>query len=215
MEVMDSLESFFREFLQNFDGFQFDYNFGTGAVAVAAYIFMAIGLSAIARNRRLPNPWLAWIPVANLWLLGCICDQYRYVTGKEERNCRKRLLTLGIVQKALVLTMVVFLFGGLLLCAALVGTGDGDAAIMSFLLVFFLIAVLIALGIILLVFSILLQIQRCRAFSDLFASCDPKNKKLLSTASIVASCLGIDLVAALLIFTCRDKEAGMPPRICE
>ena len=31
----------------------------------------------------------------------------------------------------------------------------------------------------------------------------------------LASCLGTDLVAAIFIFLCRDKEEGMPPRAAD
>lgn len=38
-------------------------------LAIASYVYMAIALSAIARKTKTPNPWLAWIPIANYVLI--------------------------------------------------------------------------------------------------------------------------------------------------
>jgi hypothetical protein len=32
---------------------------------------------------------------------------------------------------------------------------------------------------------------------------------------IVGACLGISILPAILVFICREKEEGMPPRIVE
>lgn len=39
-------------------------------IAIAIYVLMAIGLSTLAANAGIENPWLAWIPIANLYILG-------------------------------------------------------------------------------------------------------------------------------------------------
>jgi len=38
--------------------------------SILAYIFGALGLSSMAKNAGLKNPWFAWIPGCNLFLLG-------------------------------------------------------------------------------------------------------------------------------------------------
>lgn len=211
---MEDLGRAVQELLKEFEGVQFDFNFGSGAFVVAAYIFMSLGLFTIAQNRRIPNPWLAWIPVANLWLLGCISDQYRYVTKAEQRNRRMRLLILGILEVvAIPLAVVMFILYA-------VGVSAGAAAldtmpVVLILLLVALFAFLFALVVGVVVLFVLLQVQRFKAYCDLFASCVPQQKTLYSTLSIIAGCAGIDLVAAILIFTCRNKEEGMPPRITE
>jgi hypothetical protein len=35
-----------------------------------AYILTSIGLMNLAKNAGINNPWLAWIPIANLWIWG-------------------------------------------------------------------------------------------------------------------------------------------------
>lgn len=52
-----------------------------GVLAAAAgiflYIFFALGLMQIAKNRGIRLPWLAWIPVASLFTLGACADDER------------------------------------------------------------------------------------------------------------------------------------------
>lgn len=66
-------------------------------LAIASYVLMALGLYTVAKRRGIHKAWLAWIPVANVWLLGCISDQYRQVAKGQVKNRRKLLLTLQIV----------------------------------------------------------------------------------------------------------------------
>lgn len=39
-------------------------------IGIISYIFMAIGLYTMAKNRKMEHPWLAWIPIANNYLMG-------------------------------------------------------------------------------------------------------------------------------------------------
>ena len=41
------------------------------------YVLQSLGLYTIAERRGIRNPWLAWVPVANMWVLGSISDQYQ------------------------------------------------------------------------------------------------------------------------------------------
>jgi hypothetical protein len=38
-------------------------------IFIAIYIYTALVLMTIAKKTNTPNPWLAWIPVANLYLM--------------------------------------------------------------------------------------------------------------------------------------------------
>ncbi|MFH1376456.1 MAG: hypothetical protein ABIH25_02360 [Candidatus Woesearchaeota archaeon] len=38
-------------------------------VGIAVYIYMAIALMTIANKTKTPNAWLAWIPIANYYLM--------------------------------------------------------------------------------------------------------------------------------------------------
>ena len=53
-------------------------------LTLVEYVLKGIALSQMARNAGLPNPALAWVPVANNYLLGTLCDRSQYaLTGKE------------------------------------------------------------------------------------------------------------------------------------
>ncbi|MFL0245723.1 hypothetical protein [Candidatus Clostridium stratigraminis] len=40
------------------------------AIGILLYIFTSMGLYKLASNQKLENPWLSWIPVANMYILG-------------------------------------------------------------------------------------------------------------------------------------------------
>lgn len=43
-------------------------------VGIAFYVLMALGLYRMAENKGIDNPWLAWVPIGNLWVLGAIVE---------------------------------------------------------------------------------------------------------------------------------------------
>lgn len=57
-------------------------------ISVTIYVLEALGIYTIAKRRGIHNPWLAWIPVAQYWILGSISDQYQYVVKGNVRNRR-------------------------------------------------------------------------------------------------------------------------------
>ena len=70
---------------------------GIGMVlSVACYVLEALSLYTIAQRRGIRKPWLAWIPVVNVWIVGSISDQYQYVVNRRIQNRRKVLLGLAI-----------------------------------------------------------------------------------------------------------------------
>ena len=73
---------------------------------IAMYVLTSLGLYTIAKRRAISKAWLAWIPVVNCWIIGCISDQYRYVVKGQMKSRRKSLLTLSVVQLALGLLLV-------------------------------------------------------------------------------------------------------------
>lgn len=49
-------------------------------VAIAVYIYMALALMTIAKKTKTPRPWLAWIPIANFYLMTQIAGVSGLVT---------------------------------------------------------------------------------------------------------------------------------------
>ncbi len=65
-------------------------------IGLANYIMNALALQKIANRRQVPNPWLAWVPVASSWLIGNIADEYDGRNGMK-RKWRVVLLTLSLI----------------------------------------------------------------------------------------------------------------------
>ena len=76
---------------------------------IASYVLQALGLYTLADRRRLPNPWMAWVPYANYWLIGGIVDDYEATRGIK-RKWRVVLLVLTLIVFASVILMYVFMF---------------------------------------------------------------------------------------------------------
>ena len=53
-------------------------------ISIVMYIFGALGLMALAKKNKLDNPWIAFIPVGNSYLLGKL--GFEVYSSKEEKN---------------------------------------------------------------------------------------------------------------------------------
>lgn len=73
------------------------------AYVVVFYIFNAIGLYNIAKNRGMKNPYLAFIPIANSYYLGKISDDIDRTMNKKSSNA---VLILAFEISCLVLSIV-------------------------------------------------------------------------------------------------------------
>ena len=167
------------------------------AFSVIAYILTGKSLSAIARRRGIDKPWLAWVPVGCDWLLGCISDQYRYVTFGEESNRRGKLLKTNIV--LLVIAAVVLIFSGVMCVMAAFGVSDDAVLVMA------LFMMALAYGMI--PVAVVYSINYYKSMFDLFRSCDPDKSLVYLLVSIFAS-----YPLPFFLYSCRNKDLGMPPR---
>ena len=168
----------------------------TGLFSVAAYILTAMALYTISRRRGLTNAWLAWIPVANVWLLGSLSDQYQYVVKGQDKTKRKWLLILNILKAALV-TMIAIL--------AIVAAGSLIAGEPSEIMG--LVVALLGLVLPLCAVTIALCVIRYMALFDIYRSVDPGNAVLYLVLSIL-----FGPTEPFFLFFNREKDQGMPPR---
>ena len=53
-------------------------------ISIVMYVFGALGLMALAKKNKLDNPWLAFIPIGNSYLLGKL--GFEVYSSKEEKN---------------------------------------------------------------------------------------------------------------------------------
>ncbi|MBE6921217.1 MAG: hypothetical protein E7468_06635 [Ruminococcaceae bacterium] len=197
-------------------------NFTTGGVAVLVYILKALALYTIAKRRNIKKPWLAWIPVVNVWILGSVSDQYQYVVKRQVKNKRKVLLGLNIAMAAIgsvVLIAAVWLFAVLLLTIISVPTMSDPETLVSNLMYYAgtnvvllnLIGLAGILAIPLAVVSVIQTVYFYMALYDVFRSCEPKNSTLYLVLSLVGNVV-VDGAYCIFLMLCKDKDLGMPPR---
>ena len=175
------------------------------AFGIAVYVLTALAFYTIADRRGLKNPWLAWIPVANLWLLGSISDQYRYVVKGEFKSKRKILLVLGIA--SMVVGIVIF---GLITSLAITGISGAMGGISEEQMVSQLMGRaigMVGLFVPMMGIAIAQMVIRYMALYDVYKSMDPSNCVMFLVLSILFS-----FTEPFFLFFNRNKDEGMPPR---
>lgn len=177
-------------------------------LSLAAYVFTALALYTIANRRGIRKAWLAWIPVVDVWILGSISDQFRYVVKGEEKSKRKILLTLSLIN-AVAVVVVIVLFVSVLINAFSVALNNGTEEMILRQIVGPAMGML-GVSILMLGITIAHAIIYYMALYDLYTSCEPKNNVLYLVLSIVPMISTVAL--PLFLFLCREKDDGMPPR---
>ena len=170
------------------------------AVGITSYVMGSLGLSAIAKRRGISHAWLAWIPLANTWLVGSISDQYRYVVRGQIRNKRK---VLPILTGIMVVAVAVGY--GAMFAQSMSLTMSGDAVASSEVLGLFLGmmgGMLLILGM-----AIAVSVVHYMAMYDLYAAANPSSSVALLVLSIF-----LNFLEPFFIFFNRKKDLGMPPR---
>ena len=173
-----------------------------GGISIVAYVFQSVSMYSIANRRGIKNPWLSWVPLGNLWMLGCISDQYRYVAKGQVKNKRKSLLILGIVMSLLAVVTLVIAMVVMIGALDAQFMSDSEMAAMMVGLIIMLVVWLALLAV-----SVAVTVIQYMALYDLFVSCDPNNGVLFLVLSIL-----ISMAMPICMFICRKKDGGMPPR---
>ena len=203
-------------------------NLFSGSLGIVAYVLQALALYTIAKRRGLNKPWLAWVPLVNIWILGAISDQYQSVANGKIKKKRKILLGLSIAAIIVsVACLILFVVSLNNLDSLLPNMGppmsDGEVAspdIMTiipafitagaiFLILFFLCMIPA------LVLLILIAVFRWMAIYDVFKSCDPKNAQTYLLISLLLSFLAVSGLEAIFLFLCMNKDEGMIPKMAE
>ncbi len=172
------------------------------AYSVLVYVLQSLGMYTIAKRRGIHHPWLSWLPIGNVWILGSISDQYQYVAKGKIRNRRKVLLGMNIAGCAAVVLYYIYWLASVI---GLLIAGDQTAEMAPQSIG----AVLLLVGFVLLlaVLSIVNTVFTYMAYYDLFESCKPSQAVVFLVLSIFLSFL-----LPFFVFACRKKDLGMPPR---
>ena len=178
---------------------------GRFALVIAAYVLRSIGLYTIAKRRGIANPWLAWIPVGWVWILGSISDQFRYVTKAQVKNKRITLLVMELIQFVVSIVMTVLMVIAFVdfVEVAEMAVSEDALAMQSVTLVLKFLGFFAVLGGLALAKAII----RFIALYDVYMSVNPANAVLFLVLSILFS-----ITEPFFIFFNRKKDSGMPPR---
>ena len=203
-------------------------------ISLASYVLYSLGLYTIAKRRGIRNAWLAWIPVATVWILGSVADDYIVRTNGGKSNMRTWMVVLSIVLIVLLVAVMVCAVCSLANVLTIdeltefymsaAGVQDDLYAVSQEEMITqisenmearmneeaaqnMLTAALVMLGCCLpmLIVAVAQSVLELICTYRLFASCDPQNKWLYFL-------LGIFLgVTSVFVFLCRNKDLGMTP----
>lgn len=179
---------------------------------IVSYVLLAIGLYTIAKRRGINHPWLAWIPVANVWLLGCVSDQYQYVVRHQEKNKRKAMLVLEFLMLAggaVIIALLIQMLPEMIQLATLSSEADFNVLVNNgaFSQLLQNVGWISVIALVIMGLGIAQMVLMYMAYYDLFASCEPNNKVLYLVIGIFAG-----IMMSVFVFVCRKKDWGMPPR---
>lgn len=199
------MEFLFEGLGAGFAAFYTIYTSLMSMIGVAAYVLRALGLYTISKRRGINHPWMSWVPVLDLWVLGCISDQYQYVVKGKTRNKRKWLLGLNIALT--VIYVIFFVFCGVAIAGAITSTTGGmNEEKLAAALMGPVISMLVCL-IPIVAIAIAVMVIRYIAMYDLYTSCSPQNNVLFLVLSIFFT-----VTEPFFLFFIRKLDGGMPPR---
>ena len=174
-------------------------------LGIASYVLTSMALYSLASRRGIGKAWLSWVPILNVWIVGSLSDQYRYVVKDQCKSKRKILLILKLVSVIFVLAAVI---AGGFLVADVVRTmmyGIRMEAVLSQILG----PVLGIAGLVLPMFGLAIAsaVIYFMALYDVFQSMDPANGVMFLVLSIL-----FPVTEPFFLFFNREKDKGMPPR---
>lgn len=169
------------------------------AWVVVQYVLESKSLYTIAKRRGLPTPWMAWVPLANSWLFGCVSDQYQKQVNNRVCKRSKTLLTLKIV--SLAAGTVFGWIGGVAAGVGVIGYMERSPEELAAMLLTIVGIVLILVLAIAIVNDIFVYI----ACYDLFASSQPEKAVRRLVLGII-----FPFLLPFFIFACRNSDDGLP-----
>ena len=174
-------------------------------LGIASYVLTSLALYTLATRRGIDKAWLSWVPVLNVWIIGSLSDQYRYVVKGQIKTKRKSLLILNW----LILLLGAILIGiGIHMVADLVesavyGIHEREMMRMAMGSIFSILGLCLPIA----ALSIAAAVIRYMALYDIYTSMDPANNVLFLVLSII-----FHVTEPFFLFFSRNKDAGMPPR---
>ena len=174
-------------------------------LGIASYVLTSMALYTLASRRGIGKAWLSWVPILNVWIIGSLSDQYRYVVKGQIKSKRKSLLILNIVNLLIALVMLgicIFLLAELTR-STIYGAGEDAILATAMGSLFGILGLLLPMGGV----AVAAAVIRYMALYDIYTSMDPANNVLFTVLSII-----FNVTEPFFLFFNRNKDAGMPPR---
>ncbi len=181
-------------------------------IGLAVFILQAFGLYSLSKNAGYDKPWLAFIPVANTYLLGSLSDGANLRIKGKRTNNRKLLLGLHIGLAALVFLLVVLFIAIIASPSANMYSYSYDApygyygshdyqynaSMLPLSLLPILLLLIVPLTIVAAVFTYIALYSIYKAYS-------PENAEMYLVLSIL-----ISLAQPIILFCLRNKTMAAP-----
>ena len=177
----------------------------SGLLSIVSYVLTSLALYTLAQRRGINKPWLSWIPVVNVWVLGSLSDQYRYVVRGENKSKRKVLLILNLISAILSGVVLVMVLGAVVELIGGAIYGMSQAALMES--VMGLVVSVVGVSLPMVGVAIAKAVVYFMALYDVYTSMDPGNNVLFLVLSIL-----FGIIKPFFLFFNRNKDLGMPPR---
>ena len=180
-------------------------SFPSTLLGIATYVLSSMALYTLATRRGIDKAWLSWVPVLNVWIIGSLSDQYRYVVKGQYKSKRKLLLILNLINAAVALILLIVAVSVTveLTTGAIYGVRGNELwnSVLG--------SALGATGLALTMggISVAAAVVRYMALYDIYVSMDPANSVLFLVLSII-----FNVTEAFFLFFSRNKDDGMPPR---
>ena len=115
------------------------------AIGLTSYILMSLGLYKLAKNRGIDAPWLAWIPVGNAYIMGCLSKDSPYIKKKFPKiHIVYPAATGGYLLLSIILTVVFIITSMPIFKTGFTGFDFGNVYIIVYYAIIYLAALLIA-----------------------------------------------------------------------
>ena len=174
-------------------------------LSIATYVLTSFGLYTLASRRGIDHAWFSWVPVLNVWIIGSLSDQYRYVVKGQVKSKRKSLLVLNLLSLLISIIMIsicVFMVVNLV-TDAIYGAAEEEILTTAMGSLVGILALLLPMAGV----AIAAAVVRYMALYDIYTSMDPANNVLFTVLSILFS-----VTEPFFLFFNRNKDGGMPPR---
>ena len=159
------------------------------AVVVVCYVFFSLGLYRIAKRRGIDTPGLAWVPIVQMWTVGCLAMDYDRRTKQKSMRYDHLLLWFSVA------LFIVALIATIVITATKIMNGGSfeiqTGEMYNNWLVMMPATVTLALWAICLL--------------KIYQSCSPKNYTVLFVLSLVFS-----IIVPFVLFALRDSDKGLP-----